>query len=91
MSTQSELARSRAAVTAFRATTGVLVGLLLVYLGATGKVIPAGGLPKSAEWGRLLGERGVCAVAIGVGIFAMVLCGWWLCNSVRTLRQNRVG
>jgi hypothetical protein len=67
---------------------GVIAGAILVYLGASGKVIPPGGLDQSAEWGRALGDSGVKLVACGLGVAAILFFGWWAVSAVKALRST---
>lgn len=91
MSDSLELVRGRALVKAIRSFSGVLAGAIMIYLGATGKIIPTGGLPKSAEWGRMLGEQGVRAVSIGIGVLFVVLFSLWARSAVKQVREcNRI-
>lgn len=77
--------RGRAAATAIKAFGGCLAGCIMIYLGISGKIIPAGGLPASAAWGRSLGDTGVRGVAIGLGAVALVACAWWMCGAIRAI------
>ncbi|WP_386065496.1 hypothetical protein ACFJIW_13475 [Tahibacter sp. UC22_41] len=80
------LDRSLASLSIFRGLIGMFCGAALAILGITGKVIPAGGLPESAELGRALGERGTCALAVVIGLLFVAFFARWVARGVRTLR-----
>ena len=63
-----------------------LVGVLMLYMAASGTLFPAGGLPASATLGRALGEQGVMAVAVGIGLLAILGGVIWAYRLVRDLR-----
>lgn len=66
----------------------MMIGGLMLYMAATGSLFPAGGLPPSATLGRALGEQGVTAVAVGIGVLAILGGGFW---AYRLLRDLMVG
>ena len=85
MSNNDALMRSFAAVRSIKAFGGIFAGSALFYLGVSGKVIPKEGLPASATFGLMLGDTGVRAFAILVGLLAMIGCSMWM---RATLRHN---
>jgi hypothetical protein len=87
-SNEIQVARGVASVRLVKGVCGVIAGAILFYLGATGKVIPPGGLDQSAEWGRALGESGVKLLACGLGAAAALFFGWWTVSAVKVLRST---
>lgn len=77
--------RGLAVVRFIKGVGGVVAGLILLYLGATGKIIPAGGLDQSARWGRALGDNGVKVLACCFGAAAILFFGWWVVSAFRII------
>jgi hypothetical protein len=74
------------ALNLMKAGSLVLCGLIMLYLAASGDLFPEGGLPESATLGRALGEQGVMAVALGIGILVIGIGLIWGSRLVRDLR-----
>lgn len=89
MSNEKLRNRGIAAAQMIKAFGGMLAGAVLIYLGASGKVIPKGGLHASAKWGMALGDDGVRGLAIGMGVLAMVVCALWMRAAIRRISRNR--
>lgn len=85
---RTQIARYRGirSINLMKAFALILVGVLMLYLAASGTLFPAGGLPESATLGRALGEQGVTAVAVGIGLLAILGGLIWAYRLVRDLR-----
>ena len=80
--------RRIAAVRSIKAFGGIFAGAALFYLGVTGDVIPKDGLPASATLGLMLGDNGVRAFAIVVGMLAMIGCAVWMRAELRHITRR---
>jgi hypothetical protein len=87
---RTKIARYRGirSINLIKAFALILVGVLMLYMAASGTLFPAGGLPASATLGRALGEQGVTAVGVGIGLLAILGGLIW---GYRLIRDLRVG
>lgn len=87
---RNQIARYRGvrALNLMKAAALILVGVIMLYLAATGSFFPNGELPDSATLGKALGKQGVMAVAVGIAVIVVGIGIIWF---VRLLRDLRVG
>jgi hypothetical protein len=87
---RNQVARYRGvrAINLMKAAALVLVGVIMLYMAATGSFFPNGELPDSATLGKALGKQGVMAVAVGIAVLVTGIGIIWF---VRLLRDLRVG
>jgi hypothetical protein len=64
----------------------LLIGVLMLYMTATGTLFPPGGLPEKATLGRALGEQGVNAIAVLIGLVTILAGAIWGYRLIRDLR-----
>jgi hypothetical protein len=85
---QIALYRGVRSLNLMKALSLTMIGVLLLDMAVTGSLFPAGGLPASATLGRVLGERGVTVVAIGIGLVIIAGGGLWVYRLLRDLWVN---
>lgn len=87
---RNQVARYRGvrSINMMKALALIIVGVLLLYLAATGQFFPNGEMPESATLGKALGKDGVMAVASGIAALVTIIGIIWF---IRLLRDLRVG
>jgi len=87
---REEIARYRGirSLNLMKAVICLALGGLLLWMVASGDLIPNGELPASATLGRALGKTGTTAVAIGIGVLFILIGIIWALRLIRDLRDG---
>ncbi|MEO8613413.1 MAG: hypothetical protein ABI690_36325 [Chloroflexota bacterium] len=84
--TQITRYRGVRSINLMKAFTMILIGVLMLYMAVSGSLIPPGGLPEKAALGRAIGEQGVTAIGVLIGVVALLGGGIWAYRLIRDLR-----